>query len=93
MSAVSIVLAPTSNGVGRSTFPTTYPAGIAARIPMMSCSRLSRDAGFELYATMAVIVKFTLTLMVALFINCCSRYGDDGTMTIAGGIGDSGTYP
>jgi len=91
MSAVSIVLAPTSNGVGRSTLPTTYPAGIAARIPMMSCSKLSNEAGLLLYCTIAVIVKFALTLMVDLLKSCCSKYGDEGTMTIAGGMGDSGT--
>jgi hypothetical protein len=60
MSATSIGLCPTSNTVGFSTTPTTYPAGIAARIPIMSFSRLSSEPALLFEATIAVIAKFNL---------------------------------
>jgi hypothetical protein len=91
MSATSIGDCPTSNTVGFSTVPTTYPAGIAARIPMMSFSRLSKDPALLFEATTAVMAKFSLTFVEALPIKTTSMYGVDGTITIAGGIGDSGT--
>jgi hypothetical protein len=93
MSATSIGDCPTSNTVGLSTVPTTYPAGIAARIPMMSFSRLSNDPALLLEATTAVMAKFNLTFVADLPIKTTSMYGVDGTITIAGGIGDSGTLP
>jgi hypothetical protein len=40
---------------------------------------------------MTVITKFIFILTVEPLISDGSRYGDDGTQTIAGGIGDSGT--
>jgi hypothetical protein len=40
---------------------------------------------------MAVIAKLILTFVEALPISTTSMYGESGTMTIAGGIGDSGT--
>jgi hypothetical protein len=70
-----------------------YPAGIAARIPMMSFSKLSSEAGFELYETIAVIAKLSLTFVVESLIKTVSMYGVEGTTTIAGGMGDSGTKP
>jgi hypothetical protein len=91
MSATSIGDCPTSNTVGFSITPTTYPAGIAARIPIMSCSRLSNEPALLLLATMAVIAKLILTCVFALPINTTSMYGLSGTTTMAGGIGDSGT--
>jgi len=91
MSATSIGDCPTSNTVGFSITPTTYPAGIAARIPIMSYSRLSSDPALLLLATMAVIAKLSLTCVFALPINTTSMYGLSGTTTMAGGIGDSGT--
>jgi hypothetical protein len=48
MSETSRIAAPTSETDGRETDPISYPAGIAARILIMSCSRLSRDAGLLL---------------------------------------------
>ena len=91
MSATSIVETPTMRTVGFSTSPTIYPDGIAARIPMMSASKLANEPALELFATTAVIAKFILTFVVVLLIVAGSIYGDPGTMTIAGGIGDSGT--
>lgn len=91
MSATSIGDCPTSNTVGFSMTPTTYPAGIAARIPMMSFSKLSNEPALLLLATMAEIAKFNLTFVAALPINATSMYGLSGTTTMAGGIGDSGT--
>jgi hypothetical protein len=66
MSATSIGDCPTSNTVGFSITPTTYPAGIAARIPIMSFSRLSSEPALLLLATMAVIAKLSLTCVFAL---------------------------
>jgi hypothetical protein len=40
---------------------------------------------------MAVIAKFNLTWVLALPIKTTSINGESGTITIAGGIGDSGT--
>jgi hypothetical protein len=37
------------------------------------------------------MAKFNLTFVAALPIKTTSMYGVDGTITIAGGIGDSGT--
>jgi hypothetical protein len=91
MSATSIGDCPTSNTVGLSTVLTTYPDGSAVRIPMMSFSRLSKDPALLMEATTAVMAKFSLTFVEALPIRTTSMYGVDGTMTIAGGIGDSGT--
>jgi hypothetical protein len=91
MSATSIGDCPTSNTVGFSITPTTYPAGIAARIPIMSFSRLSSEPALLLLATMAVIAKLSLTCVFALPIKTTSMYGLSGTTTMAGGIGDSGT--
>ena len=91
MSATSIGDCPTSNTVGLSTVVTTYPDGNAARIPMMSFSKLSNDPALLFEATTAVMAKFSLTFVEALPIKTTSMYGVDGTMTIAGGIGDSGT--
>lgn len=91
MSATNIVDAPIDNTVGFSTSPTTYPDGIAARIPIMSASKFANDPALELFATIAVIAKFILTFVVALLIVAGSIYGEPGTITIAGGIGDSGT--
>jgi hypothetical protein len=84
---------PTSNTVGLSTVPTTYPAGIAARIPIMSFSRLSNDPALLFEATTAVMAKLSLTFVDALPIKTTSMYGVEGTITIAGGMGDSGTLP
>jgi hypothetical protein len=91
MSATSIGDCPTSNTVGFSTVLTTYPAGSAARIPMMSFSRLSSEPALLFEATIAVIAKFSFTFVLALPIKTTSMYGVDGTTTIAGGMGDSGT--
>ena len=91
MSATSIGDCPTSSTVGLSTVLTTYPDGNAVRIPMMSFSRLSNDPALLFEATTAVMAKFSLTFVEALPIKTTSMYGVDGTMTIAGGIGDSGT--
>jgi hypothetical protein len=91
MSATSMGDCPTSNTVGLSTVLTTYPAGNAARIPIMSFSKLSSDPALLLEATTAVMAKFNLTFVEALPINTISMYGVDGTITIAGGIGASGT--
>jgi hypothetical protein len=44
-----------------------------------------------LEATIAEIAKLILTCVFALPINTTSMYGESGTTTIAGGIGDSGT--
>jgi len=93
MSATSIGDCPTSNTVGLSTVSTTYPDGIAARIPMMSFSRLSKDPALLLEATIAVIAKLSFTFVDALPIKTTSIYGVEGTITIAGGMGDSGTLP
>jgi hypothetical protein len=82
---------PTSNTVGLSTVSTTYPDGNAVRIPMMSFSRLSSEPALLFEATIAVIAKLSLTFVAALPIKTTSMYGVDGTITIAGGMGDSGT--
>jgi hypothetical protein len=58
---------------------------------MMSFSRLSSDPALLFEATMAVIAKLILTFVEALPINTTSMNGESGTITIAGGIGDSGT--
>ena len=91
MSATNMVDAPMLSTVGFSTSPTTYPAGTAARIPIMSASKFANEPALELFDTMAVIAKFILTLVVALLNNTLSMYGEPGTITIAGGMGDSGT--
>ena len=57
----------------------------------MSFSRLSSEPALLLEATIAVIAKLILTLTDDLPINSTSMYGESGTTTIAGGIGDSGT--
>ena len=57
----------------------------------MSASKFANDPALELFATIAVIAKFNLTFVVALFMTNDSMYGDPGTITIAGGIGVSGT--
>jgi hypothetical protein len=66
MSATSIGDCPTSRTVGFSICPTTYPAGIAARIPMMSFSRLSSEPALLFEATIAEIAKLILTWVLAL---------------------------
>lgn len=91
MSATSIGLCPTSSTVGFSITPTTYPAGIAARIPMISFSRLSNEPALLFEATIAEMAKLILTFVEALPIKTTSMYGESGTTTIAGGIGASGT--
>ena len=93
MSATSMGDCPTSNTVGLSTVSTTYPDGIAVRIPIMSFSRLSNDPALLFEATTAVMAKLSFTFVEALPIKTTSMYGVDGTITIAGGIGDSGTLP
>lgn len=86
-----MVDAPMLSTVGFSTSPTSYPDGIAPRIPIMSASNAANEPALELFATMAVIAKFILTFVVALFMSNDSMYGEPGTITIAGGMGDSGT--
>ena len=56
-----------------------------------SFSILSKEAGLLLYATIAVAIKFTFNLTLALPRKVGSKYGVSGTMTIAGLITDSGT--
>jgi hypothetical protein len=58
---------------------------------MMSFSRLSKDPALLLEATTAVMAKFNLTFVDALPIKTISMYGVEGTITMAGGMGDSGT--
>ena len=91
MSATNMDVAPTINTVGFSTSPTTYPAGIAARITIIKASKFANAPALELFATIAVIAKFILTFTVVSLINAVSIYGEFGTITMAGGIGDSGT--
>jgi hypothetical protein len=58
---------------------------------MMSFSRLSNEPALLFEATMAEIAKLILTFVEALPISTTSMNGESGTITIAGGIGDSGT--
>ena len=58
---------------------------------MSSFSKLSNEAGFELYETIAVIVIFNFNLIALLLIKFDSIYGDEGTITTAGVMTDSGT--
>ena len=58
---------------------------------MISFSRLSNDPALLFEATIAVIAKLILTLTELLPISTTSMYGESGTTTMAGGIGDSGT--
>ena len=91
MSATNMDVAPTISTVGFSTSPTTYPDGIAARMTMIKASKFSNAPALELFATIADIAKFIFTLIVESLITVVSIYGEFGTMTIAGGIGASGT--
>ena len=60
---------------------------------MMSFSRLSNDPALLLEATTAVMAKLSFTFVEALPIKTTSMYGVEGTITMAGGMGDSGTLP
>ena len=91
MSATNIGLCPTSKTVGFSIVPNSYPAGIAARIPIISFSRLSNEPALLLDATMTLMTKLIRTFVVAPLIKTTSIYGEPGKIQIAGGIGDSGT--
>ena len=72
ISAVSRFDDPTLVMDGTEMSPTLYPDGIAARMLMISFSRLSIEALLLMYATAAVIRRLTSSLIVDWPI----RFGD-----------------
>jgi ribonucleoside-diphosphate reductase alpha chain len=65
---------------------------MAATQPFIS-GAISKTINLPNEATIAEIAKLIFTCVLALPIKTTSMYGESGTTTIAGGMGDSGTDP